>query len=151
MICWDCKRDLSSENFSKNPSRKMGVNSRCKECQRKYFKEYYKKNKKKQIKRVQKRKKQIVEWFREYKKTLFCENCGDTRWYVLDFHHKNGTKKNKDYLLSKLMYLGLSKETLIKKTQECKVLCSNCHREFHYLQRDVAESGPSACLISKIT
>ena len=65
----------------------------------------------------------------EYKSTCTCQKCGDTRPYVLDFHHLDGN--DKDYLVSQMQYSTYSKERIIKEMEKCVILCSNCHRKVH--------------------
>ena len=56
--------------------------------------------KKKIRKRANKINEQVKEFYKEYKKKSKCSICGDDRWYVLDFHHKDD-KKNSISNLSK--------------------------------------------------
>lgn len=57
-----------------------------------------------------------------------CSSCGYNRCpAALDFHHKNDKEGNITYLISRV-----SKEKLLKEAQKCILLCSNCHREFHF-------------------
>ncbi len=79
-----------------------------------------------------------LESARYYEKKAYCENqkqccakCGDTRPYVLDFHHKD--KDDKDFTIGKMKKGAY--ETLQKEIDKCVVLCANCHREFHYLEK----------------
>lgn len=60
-----------------------------------------------------------------------CMKCGDTRHYVLNFHHLNPNQKeeNPSRLLANSQW-----EDFIKETSQCILLCSNCHQEFHYLE-----------------
>jgi len=46
-ICPRCKCEKSIEQFCKNPNKKLGIGSWCKECSRKYNKEYRRKHKSK--------------------------------------------------------------------------------------------------------
>lgn len=61
-----------------------------------------------------------------------CSICGYSKCIAaLDFHHINPTEKDKDFFN---MRGGLS--TLLKtKLDKCVLLCSNCHREIHYLSQ----------------
>lgn len=61
----------------------------------------------------------------------FCAKCGDTRTYVLDFHHRNPDEKS--FTIGK-MKKG-AEETLQKEIDKCVCLCANCHREFHHLEK----------------
>lgn len=60
-----------------------------------------------------------------------CAKCGDTRSYVLDFHHKDSNDKS--FTIGKLS--KGSKEILQQEINKCICLCANCHREFHYLEK----------------
>ena len=98
-----------------------------------YAREYYKKHKdtileQHRIKRQT--KKQIID---EYKSEHGCGKCGDLRPYVLDFHHKNGKEKEEN--VSDMVRKGHSLETLQNEIGKCIVLCANCHRELHYLEK----------------
>lgn len=60
-----------------------------------------------------------------------CWKCGETRHYLLEFHHI--IPKHKRYTLSQLMSKGKIEEYFIE-IQKCILLCANCHKEFHYLR-----------------
>ena len=58
-----------------------------------------------------------------------CVKCGETRKYMLDWHHIDPT--NKSFSLSR----GLREHGLASIKQEltkCVCLCRNCHAEFHH-------------------
>ena len=74
--------------------------------------------------------KELKQYIVEIKKANVCQICGESRWYVLDFHHLG----DKDYEISDLLRFG-SKKLLIKELNKCIPLCANCHREVHYLER----------------
>ena len=61
-----------------------------------------------------------------------CAKCGDTRTYLLDFHHKNPNEK--EFTIG-TMKRG-AKETIQKEIDKCICLCANCHREFHHFERE---------------
>lgn len=86
----------------------------CKDCQKQKEQEKYKE-----------KTNQIIE----YKKTLHCKKCGENRYYLLDFHHRNPNEKK--YTISNNTRANF--ETIKKEIEKCDVLCSNCHREWHYL------------------
>ncbi len=58
-----------------------------------------------------------------------CAKCGDSRIYVLDFHHIDETQK--EFTIGRLK--KGSKKILQEEINKCISLCANCHREFHYL------------------
>jgi len=83
--------------------------------------------------RLNKRKqnKERRQFINEYKSTCSCKKCGDSRSYVLDFHHINPSEKEFD--------LGsATKYSIVKlkiELEKCITLCRNCHSEFHYLEK----------------
>lgn len=111
-ICQQCgleKDTLKDYYWSNNKTRSI-----CKDCVKANEKERYK---------------QIKEQFNEYKKTLSCEKCGEKRFYLLEFHHKDPNEK--DYNISDKTRSKF--EDIKEEISKCDVLCANCHREFHYL------------------
>ena len=60
-----------------------------------------------------------------------CVKCGDTRSYVLDFHHKDAGEK--DFTIGTLK--KGSTDVIQQEIDKCVCLCANCHREFHYLEK----------------
>ena len=129
--CYNCKKDRPTEQFGNNRARKDGLQARCKECDREYHNKQYASNPKLHRRIAKAVKKRKVEWFIEYKKTLQCRNCGENRWYVLDFHHL-GEKKD---TLSQLVADNVSKKRIMDEVTKCVPLCANCHRELHHFER----------------
>lgn len=75
----------------------------------------------------------IRGWFDEYKKTLKCEYCGYNRCYeALDFHHKD--LKEKEFNIGH-SFFKKGKEKILEEIKKCIVLCSNCHRELHFKEK----------------
>lgn len=131
-ICSTCKKKLpaTEEYFSMRYDRKKPqFQGKCKKCHSEYRKKHYEENKKKYIKKARVYTDSVVSWFLDYKKTLICEACGDDRYWVLDFHHIDPTKKEKTV---SSFIRGASKNKAMEEIKKCKVLCSNCHRDFHY-------------------
>lgn len=64
------------------------------EYQREYKKRWYQKNKLKHISYVRNYDGKIQEWFREYKKSLSCEVCGENHPACLEFHHIDPKEKS---------------------------------------------------------
>ncbi len=132
-ICYKCKSKKEVTEFNKNASRKDGLQTMCRLCDNKRKRTYYQNRKDKFISYNSKKKYKIAKWFEEYKRTLKCSKCDDTRWYVLDFHHEDPSTKTST--LSKLVRQGYSKEVIMLEVSKCIVLCSNCHREEHHNQK----------------
>ena len=66
------------------------------------------------------------------KQNKVCVKCGESRFYVLDFHHRDRNEKINDITS---LIKGGSQETLLAEIDKCDLLCANCHREFHFLER----------------
>ncbi len=58
-----------------------------------------------------------------------CMRCGYNKYpEVLEFHHKNPSKKNFNISLKGHCR---SWERVRKEIEKCELLCANCHRELH--------------------
>ena len=124
-----CGLDKSVNEYHKNPTKKDGLQSMCKECRKSYHRTHYLNNIDKYKLKTKTRRETILDWFIENKRKLICEKCGENRYWVLDFHHTDS--QNKDMDISK-MIRGYGKEKIITEMNKCIVLCSNCHRDLHY-------------------
>lgn len=64
-----------------------------------------------------------------------CEDCGDGSLCadIYDFHHLNPDEK--DFNLSKSLTDGITWDDIIKELKKCVLLCSNCHRIRHSIER----------------
>lgn len=113
--CNCCKQFKTLDNyyFSKG---KLGQKV-CKECVRQRERDKY------QIKHDE---------LNEFKQAHPCVKCGCSKFYLIDFHHLNPAEK--DYTISDNSHAKI--ETLMKEIDKCVSLCANCHREFHYLERE---------------
>lgn len=83
-ICSTCKNILHISKFNKNKKCKYGVSSRCRECDRKYYKKYYGSNKEK-----------IIETNKEYYKDNKEKIYKKTRQYAIDNKEKTNEYKRK--------------------------------------------------------
>ncbi len=134
-ICGICKRELPKtlEFFaSRKGVRKIRFQGNCRDCQKQYRKDHYYNNKEKYLKKASKYRKDFYIWFHDIKKKLKCEECNENRYWVLDFHHLDPTEKEESLTV---LVQRSSKENVLKEIAKCKVLCSNCHRDFHYKER----------------
>lgn len=59
-----------------------------------------------------------------------CEKCGESRFYVIDFHHVDNTTK--EFGISRIIR-GRGRKTIENEVKKCICLCRNCHTEFHYI------------------
>lgn len=116
--CTKCGRELPIEQFYWRDKKAGKRRSECKDCHNGYVKNKY-----------QERQNQIEE----FKSQLKCAKCGDSRGYVLDLHHLNPSEKDK--AVSRLISNNASDQTIKNEIKKCVCLCSNCHREFHYFEK----------------
>ena len=130
--CQKCHEVKEVINFSINKKRKRGYHVWCKACVKQYDHNRHKRLRTKILKQKKEWRRKTREWFIDYKKTLVCEKCGETRWYVLTFHHED--KELKEAVIS-VMVSTSSIEAMKKEIEKCKVLCSNCHLEEHFFER----------------
>lgn len=130
--CKFCDTSKDIEEFHKNPRKKDGLADRCKLCRKEYHKEHYNRNKKVYIDKASEYRRVVNKWFEDYKKDLKCEICGEERWWVLDFHHKDPQFKEGNV---STFLQNCSKSKIIEEIKKCSVLCSNCHRDLHYKER----------------
>lgn len=134
--CTKCGRMLPLENFRWKDKSKGKKHSQCKECQSRQEKQRYQTDiirKEQVLERAKTTKERNVEYINNKKSSYGCAKCGEKRYYVLDFHHKDPLQK-KDNINN---LRGCSYETIDKEIDKCIVLCSNCHREFHHLEFEI--------------
>lgn len=67
------------------------------------------------------------EWYKEFKKSLKCSRCPESRSVCLDFHHTDPATK--EHGIAFLVKYG--KDAILKEFAKCIVLCANCHRMEH--------------------
>jgi hypothetical protein len=127
-ICSKCKQEKELDNFSNK-----GESNWCKTCVREASRESYLRNKDKILNKSKIKDKENTDRFNEFKSTLFCNKCKENRWYILDFHHID--PKEKEFNICNIKRTK-NIDKLKKELEKCVVLCSNCHREFHYLERE---------------
>ena len=118
-ICTKCGKEFPIEDFNWRNKEKGTRRSECKTCHTDFMKEVYE-NKKKTVS--------------EIKKNLKCAKCGEEREYCLDFHHIEN--KEKDNTIARMTSNNYRLDTVLNEIKKCIVLCSNCHREFHYFQEE---------------
>lgn len=142
-ICSRCKRELPIDMFYNSKNTKDGHYSYCKECCSELHREYQIKNKEK-MREISKRswaknrdKRNATDRGRMSAHFNFinslktpCVKCGEDRFYVIDFHHIDPSKKL--FTLSDGQKAHKSKVDVLREVDKCVCLCKNCHKEFHY-------------------
>ncbi len=129
--CTMCQEDKELTEFFIRSSRLGRLHSCCKDCKREIDRKAYSENKHDRKQRIRDVAKALHEWSKEFinrvRRRSKCEKCGEDRFYVLDFHHVTGKIKS----ISQMNAHSIN--SIKKEMRKCKVLCSNCHREEHYL------------------
>ena len=115
-VCTKCGRELPLDHFNWRNKATGSRRADCKECHSGYMKQKYQE------------KKEIIQ---ELKSKCKCAKCGDSRGYVLDYHHIN--PKEKETTIARMTSNNYELNKVYNEIEKCVVLCSNCHREFHYL------------------
>lgn len=93
----------------------------------------YIRNKEKVILRAKNRQLYLKNFIQRVKKFRSCYNCNESRWWVLDFHHRDDSQKL--FNLARAHKKGYSMKRIKEEIKKCDVLCSNCHRDKHYRER----------------
>lgn len=123
--CTVCKQEKPLSLFNKKGA---GLQSRCRACQKTYYKNYYESCDKEKA-RLKVRNEAVRQEIKDYIRKLKdvpCMDCGNRYpYYVMDFDHRN--PKEKEFKIAQMVNSGnLSKvKSEIKK---CDVVCANCHR-----------------------
>jgi hypothetical protein len=129
-------KDLSEFNFRNKEKGKYNCN--CKECKRKIDNELYRSNHTDRKSKIRINSKDKISKNRsivnDIKTNSKCYLCGDERHYVLDFHHI--VSEEKDSVIGKLVKSKCSEKKLLIEVGKCVLLCSNCHRELHFLKKE---------------
>ena len=113
--CRICEEYKNLSEFS--PTNKLGnLNSYCKPCaakKKKYPKQRF--------------KEECIDY-----KGGCCIRCGYKKCpAALEFHHRDPSQK--DFQISRMDSVTLT-EIVKKELDKCDLLCSNCHKEEHYLE-----------------
>lgn len=131
--CTKCNEEKPLSEFSFRNISEQKYQAQCKTCIAQRDKDSYntesrKLSIRKAAKSSQERAKQFLI---DYKEEKGCCKCGDKRHYVLDFHHE----RDKEYDVATGVYKGMSTSRLMEEINKCVVICANCHRELHHLER----------------
>lgn len=131
--CTKCNviQELTSFSFKNKSLGKL--QTQCKSCVAERDKKSYStESRKTSIRKAAKVYQQKCRDFvNNYKKEKGCSRCEEDRFYVLEFHHQGDKESNVADLVSD----GVSIKKLLLEIEKCIVVCANCHKEIHYLER----------------
>ena len=126
MICNSCGEDKLPHLFAKDSGLKSGYSGRCKACDK--VRRDCPLAKIKKNKRIYKRRLELKIKSIEYLGGV-CKMCGGKfHTASFDFHHKN--PETKSFTIAEKN--SASWGARVNELDKCVLLCSNCHREFHY-------------------
>lgn len=129
--CKKCNCEKPLEDFNLRDKEKQIPTTYCKQCNKEKVKAWRKTEKgSKKWKEYQKDKVQRVRKWLQDQKALGCERCGDSRYYVIDFHHIDPSTKK--FTIGSGYANSNFKQTR-EEVAKCRRLCANCHREEHYI------------------
>lgn len=114
-VCTKCGKEFPIEEFNWRDKKKGTRRSECKYCHCNYMKQKYQE------------KKQIIQ---EMKSEASCAKCGETRGYMLDYHHTDPSQK--ENTIARMTSNRYTLDRVYQEIEKCVCLCANCHREFHY-------------------
>jgi hypothetical protein len=134
MECRICNVEKKNCEFNVDSRKKSGYATFCKKCKKEIDKISYKKRKEKIITQKHQKFEEVKNQYLKIKSELICEKCGESKIYMLDFHHLN--KNQKDFNIGSMVWKTTNFDVIKQEIDKCIVLCSNHHREFHYLNKD---------------
>lgn len=88
-ICNKCGRELPISEFSKNKSKKDGLQSHCKECGKHYYKQWYTENKEALAERKKQYYTENKEARKQYSKQYYTEHADERKQYKKQWYTKN--------------------------------------------------------------
>ena len=121
--CSKCKRFLNESDFCVDSHKKDGLDCWCKDCRK-----LYRQKNRESIKRRHKNIRSTHRMELNELKTP-CAKCGESRPYLIQFHHIDPTSK--EFTIGHVPTYSL--EHLIREVNKCVCLCANCHIEFHHI------------------
>jgi hypothetical protein len=154
--CSKCGLVKSDAEFYKDKSKSDGLASACKSCRNAILWEYRRSHPDIVAARQEKFKREHPNYYAEWAKDNYhnnpgakerirfnkqtrmrelglvkerCAKCGEQRYHLLDYHHIDPNLKS----FSLVEYNKHTREEIESEIKKCVVLCSNCHRDFHYL------------------
>ena len=131
--CPKCDVVKPITEYRKSKNRIDGLQRLCSPCITSAQKKSYYKNPTPYQNRIKSLKNQTIDYVDEFRKNNSCIKCGESRWWVLDFHHHTPSEKKGN--IGDLKHSGCFK-ILKAEMKKCVMLCRNCHSDFHHQERN---------------
>lgn len=126
-VCRECSR-LRAQRDRLNPAKKQ----KDRESSAKWRREHPEENKRRYTAEFEKKKQILLD-----ARASGCIKCGETHPACLDFHHRDPSEKEGH--IGEFRKFGMKR--LLAEIAKCDVLCANCHRIFHYDERQKSLEG----------
>ena len=136
--CGKCGLEKDEVAFSKNALKKDGLQNWCKDCVRSYEQSrkderhlYNKRYRATHREEISIQKKAYYNSCSKFIESLKrpCVKCGESRHYVIQFHHI----KPSDKLFTIGAVEKKKSELIVAEVKKCICLCANCHSEYHWI------------------
>lgn len=134
-FCSRCKQEKTLDEFYFKNKSKGIRQSQCKDCSSIYQRKHYIDNKDLYLERSKRDKEKSYKRYKDYVNSFksSCFVCNENHIATLDFHHIDPLQK--EFTVSRMYSMKKAKDEIDK----CVVLCSNCHRKFHWGDPDVVK------------
>lgn len=138
--CAKCKEEKNLYEFTKNKSQPDGMQRYCKKCKKSSDQKWIAENPSIWKERNKNKNQKIRNILSEFRLELGgeCKKCKENREHLLDFHHVDPNEKE-GVIAEILGWNGFGENAVSKAKKEldkCVLLCSNCHRDFHFLEKN---------------
>lgn len=125
--CGACRQEKPKEEFTKNRSRKDGLNPTCTSCHRPRVRFHYRNNPDFYMSKAVSRRSDMKSWVNSLKVGP-CHDCrNEFNPWQMDFDHREPSSKSE--CVSRMIQLGASKDRILKEIEKCDLVCANCHRD----------------------
>ena len=127
--CYRCYEDKGPSEFPTKGSKLMGI---CAVCYRAHYGDPAAIEQKRRLKNKEidkRRQKRCQDWSRQYLQAHACMDCGTDDWVVLEFDHREPSKKYKGV---SLIITSGALSVLVEEVKKCDVVCANCHKHRTY-------------------
>ena len=131
--CSACKIELANSEYHRDKSKKDGLASTCKACNRAKLRAW-----RRGELTPRKSNQYSIEYRKEYLATLRCVPCADCNGIFptvcMDFDHLPGSDKKFTIMTE---YRTRSWDDVLQEIAKCEIVCSNCHRIRTLTRREV--------------